>query len=94
MIFKKLVINEKQYGEEDLSEIKTILLKICTKHSGPMGDIDINTSHESKKTTRRKNDYLLRDAITALAICHNVTPVLDNGKTTLQVSGEGGSIKQ
>lgn len=30
---------------------------------------------------KRKNEILLRDLITALALCHNVTPIIsDNGE--------------
>ena len=85
MIFKKIVINEKQYTEEHLEEIKNVLNKICAKHKSPMGDFDISVKEENKKPLRRKNDYLLRDALTALAVCHNVTPVKDGNETTLQV---------
>jgi hypothetical protein len=47
---------------------------MCTKHNGPLGDIDIS---DSSKKIRRKNEYVIRDLITALAICHNVTPAYD-----------------
>lgn len=29
---------------------------------------------------------MLRDAVTALAVCHNVTPVIDEGKRVFQAS--------
>jgi len=75
MIFKKIVINERQYNEEDLPEIKTTLHKVCAKHKGPLGDVLEDSNSENKRPIRRKNDYVLRDTITALAVCHNVTPV-------------------
>lgn len=56
---------------------------MCLKHKGPLGDIFESQIIESKKPLRRKNDYLLRDTITALAICHNVTPVEENGQIIL-----------
>lgn len=86
MIFKKIVINEKQYIDEDLAEIRNILKKLCVKHKGPLGDNENPNTNDNKKQIRRKNEYLLRDTITALAVCHNVTPVLDNGQITLQAS--------
>ncbi|KAL4496984.1 hypothetical protein ABPG72_002140 [Tetrahymena utriculariae] len=86
MIFKKIIISEKQYTEEDFNEIRSILSKHCQKHKGPLSDIDGDTIAENKRHLRRKNDYLLRDAITALAVCHNVTPVIEDGETVLQAS--------
>ena len=61
----------------------------CGKHSGPMGDIDLLQSldgaleplKQTKPTTkstkggkRREQNYVVRDLITCLALCHNVTP--------------------
>ena len=39
--------------------------------------------NKSKKgvSIKRKNEIVLRDLITALALCHNVTPIIsDNGE--------------
>ncbi len=47
---------------------------MCTKYNGPYGEL---TENDLDKKIRRKNEFLLRDLITALAICHNVTPVMD-----------------
>ena len=46
-----------------------------------MGDIE--TEILDNKKIRRKNDFLLRDVITALAVCHNVTPVVEDGQKIL-----------
>lgn len=39
MVFKKIVINENLYTEENLDAIQKSVTKICAKHNGPLGDI-------------------------------------------------------
>lgn len=56
----------------------------CQKHNGPMGDYEVSSSaiplsarnnkSKSKKGNRREQHYAVRDLITCLALCHNVTP--------------------
>ena len=42
--------------------------------------------HHHRKTIKRDKESLLRDMITALAVCHNVTPVMEDGQRKLQAS--------
>ena len=51
----------------------------------PMEDI-IQKSAQNIKKFQRSKDCMLRDAVTALAVCHNVTPVIDEGKRVFQAS--------
>lgn len=51
----------------------------------PMEDI-IQKSAQNVKKFQRSKDCMLRDAVTALAVCHNVTPVIDEGKRVFQAS--------
>lgn len=55
----------------------------CSKHDGPMGDfIGLNESSLNnnkpaaprKGGKRREQHYMVRDMISCLALCHNVTP--------------------
>jgi phospholipid-translocating ATPase len=55
----------------------------CAKHNGPMGDSldpgDQSARNKAGKQTskggkRREQNYVVRDLITCLALCHNVTP--------------------
>ena len=56
----------------------------CQKHNGPMGDLEVksqgitiqkaNGGKKSKKSNRREQNYVVRDLIACLALCHNVTP--------------------
>jgi phospholipid-translocating ATPase len=41
----------------------------------------------NRKINKREKDSIVRDCINALALCHNVTPVIDNeGNKTFQAS--------
>jgi len=51
----------------------------------PMEDI-IQKSAQNIKKFQRSKDCMLRDAVNALAVCHNVTPVIDDGKRVFQAS--------
>jgi phospholipid-translocating ATPase len=56
----------------------------CSKFEGPMGDLNPatrkNTIEQSKNPMQRKGgkrrdqSFIVRDMITCLALCHNVTP--------------------
>jgi len=66
--------------------LKAMLDENCQKHNGPMGDYEVsssaiplsarnnNSKGKSKKGNRREQHYVVRDLITCLALCHNVTP--------------------
>ena len=93
MIFKKLVLEQSHYSEENLPEIKRLIKKNCEKYDGPFAsenDLLDKTQNNPKKAinkkNRRENDFVLRDIISALAICHNVTPALDDGVKVYQAS--------
>ncbi|KRX07251.1 P-type ATPase, cytoplasmic domain N [Pseudocohnilembus persalinus] len=85
MVFKKLVINEQLYTEDEVDQIKKTVDKMASKHNGPLGDQD--KDQPEQKITRRKDHFIVRDFITALGLCHNVTPVVnDDGEKILQAS--------
>jgi phospholipid-translocating ATPase len=49
--------------------------------------MSVGTSNSIKRKKRRDETYMIRDMVTALAVCHNVTPVLNNdGNRELQAS--------
>lgn len=76
MIFKKLTVNETLYSEENLQELAKSLNKSNAKSTGPMGDMQ--AQDEGKRKIKRNQKDLVRDAITAMIVCHNVTPVIDD----------------
>ena len=97
MIFKKLSLEMIQFTSEELPDIQKILKKQCTKFKGPLKDIEdrfkkqeleglIVGGKKIKKVFKRDKELIVRDLITALCLCHNVTPVEDNGEKIYQAS--------
>jgi phospholipid-translocating ATPase len=41
---------------------------------------------KTKKAVRRGKEVMVRDIITALSLCHNVTPIYEEGVRTWQAS--------
>jgi len=64
-----------------------LLKRNCEKSLGPMGDYvkkleeRKKNNNKSIKAIRRENNYLFRDFMMSLVLCHNVTPTFtDEGK--------------
>ena len=47
-----------------------------------MNDVVQKISQGGSKSYRDKEN-IIRDAITAISVCHNVTPVIDDGKEVI-----------
>jgi phospholipid-translocating ATPase len=80
MIFKKLSMETDHFGEENINDLRMILYDECKQYNTPMPDLlhIINKNefiYDSTKRTRRNRNKVIRDAITALALCNNVTPI-------------------
>jgi len=100
MIFKKLCLEGVQYDESSLKDMERILKKQCNKNIGPAKDVEERIRKEEiphdstlglltggkKKKFKRDKEVLLRDLITALCVCHNVTPVIEDGNKVYQAS--------
>ena len=94
MIFKQICFESGNFTEESLDEMAAILEDECRKANGPMKDVEdnfINMIHSSesdrnKRKFRRNRNNVIRDAVTALGLCHNVTPVEENGEIVFQAS--------
>jgi phospholipid-translocating ATPase len=91
MVFKQICFESGNFTEEGLDELASILRDECRKSSGPLKDVEDNYSNTSpeqinKKRLRRNRNNVVRDAITALSLCHNVTPVEENGEKIYQAS--------
>jgi phospholipid-translocating ATPase len=74
-----------------VDQIQAILVDECRKSNGPLKDyednlINMNQESSSKRRFRRKSNCVIRDCITALGICHNVTPVYENDIKEYQAS--------
>ena len=76
--------------------MKKMIKRHCEKHHGPLKDIEAhlgvhtplrkNSYDNRKKKINRENDFIFRDLITALTICHNVTPTMDEGVKVYQAA--------
>jgi phospholipid-translocating ATPase len=87
MIFKNLSLEQNQYKEEDIEELKKIAREECMKEIGPLPDIFKRIKEGNKgKNYKRVSDKVVRDMLTAIAVCHNVTPVDEEGVKSYQAS--------
>ena len=104
MIFKKIALEQEEFGEENFNELNTIVSKDCQDDDAPLLDIvnmDKNNiegpkSQESssleedsfnanpisttkkRKRLRRQRNKIIRDIITSMVLCNNVTPIKDD----------------
>ena len=98
MIFKKLCLENIQYDENSLTDMEKVLKKQCTKYIGPARDVEERVRKEAeenpstllgggrRRKVKRDKEVILRDLITALCVCHNVTPVIEEGEKIYQAS--------
>ena len=88
MIFKNLSLEQNQFKDEDIDELRKILKSECGKEKGPMPDVfkRLEEGKDKGKVVKRVSDKVVRDMLTAIAVCHNVTPVEEEGVKTYQAS--------
>ncbi|PRP82798.1 ATPase, class II, type 9B [Planoprotostelium fungivorum] len=79
MVFKKLHLGSVSFSKESLDEIGTHLRDAYVEER------ERNTQG-SKQKIRRTITTRVRDAIRAIGVCHNVTPVEEEGVKTYQAS--------
>lgn len=93
MIFKQICFESGNFNEDSLDALGSILEDECKKSNGPLKDVEdnilnmIQNEQTVKRRFRRNCNNVIRDAITALSLCHNVTPVEETeGEKTYQAS--------
>ena len=94
MIFKQICFESGVFGEDSIEELQNIVEDECKKSIGPLKDVEENYNFNknnsnidfSKRRFRRNRNNIIRDAITALGLCHNVTPVEEDGIRGYQAS--------
>lgn len=88
MIFKKLAFETDLFTDVNIPDLKLILEDDCKISSGPALDlINKEKFSDNNKRIRRNRNKVIRDSITAMALCHNVTPTyLENGEIFFQAS--------
>ena len=88
MIFKQIAMEIGTFQEENLPDLQMILNDECKAVKHPMGDLismakrktlkNGQTIFETNKRIRRNNNKIIRDSITAITLCNNVTPILNS----------------
>lgn len=89
MVFKQICFESGVFTDESLDELSSIVEDECKRSIGPLKDVEenfFNSATLNKKRFRRNRNNVIRDAITALALCHNVTPVEEEGEKSYQAS--------
>ena len=98
MIFKQICFESGTFTEDSLEELTSIVKDECKKSVGPLKDVEdklnqlstverCNTNNKTiKKNFRRNRNNVIRDTITALGLCHNVTPTYEDGIKGYQAS--------
>lgn len=76
---KKICMEFSQFSSETLPEIKNMLLKTYTPFQDiiQLWDKGDDENIEKKRKKRREVEVSVWDFMTALMVCHNVTPVYD-----------------
>ena len=62
------------FDTDNVHELQHELIENCKRGDGPMSDLTGERGQEQNKRKRRDQEYICRDFVTALALCHNVTP--------------------
>lgn len=90
MVFRKLCLESYLFTDKNTKKLAHILRKQCEAQNGPLSDVAERIKNEGlaakRRYHRRERDLVVRDMITALGVCHNVTPVDDNGQKVYQAS--------
>jgi len=89
MVFKKLHLGSVSFSKDSLDEVKVHLDQSYGEEKNRKSKL-INNSKDgpavSQTKIRRTITTRVRDALKSIALCHNVTPVIDNGNLSYQAS--------
>ena len=90
MIFKKLVTETDEYSESELHDLGELLKDECRDSKAPLYDLYVLSQKggvDFSKKIRRNKNKVVRDTITCMALCNNVTPTYDeNNKLDYQAA--------
>jgi len=90
MIFKKLVTETDEYSSENMQDLGFLLVDECNTTKAPLYDLYLlyeKGGVDFTKKIRRNKNKVVRDAITSMALCNNVTPTHDeNNNIVYQAS--------
>jgi len=79
MQFKKLSLETDQFSEENFTDLAMLLQDECKTGSAPLLDVlamkNKDKLSDNTKRIRRNRAKVVRDAVTAMVLCNNVTPI-------------------
>lgn len=102
MVFKKLHLGTISYSQETFDEVTSVLKTYYPAENTENSPVKPVLSLHSGKVRRSENTRIY-DAVHALALCHNVTPVYDEIRKSLNLdsvsvhtveTGDTGSIQR
>ena len=101
MVFKKIAMESDQFTEASFNELAMILEDECKVNNAPMLDVvnvkdndNNNIINEDdrrmtvNKRKRRARTKVIRDTITAMVVCNNVTPIVERESKSGKAVGE------
>ena len=102
MVFKKIAMESDQFTEASFNELAMILEDECKVNNAPMLDVvnvkdsDNIINEDDRRMTvnkrkRRARTKVIRDTITAMVVCNNVTPIIERDVKSGNANGEGAS---
>lgn len=78
MVFKRLHLGPVSFGSDSMDEIMKHLLSSFHQQQQQQQLVSSGSSSQQQSMMRRTIVTRIRDAIEALALCHNVTPVYES----------------
>ena len=84
MEVKKIWLEYMRFDSDSMNELQTLAADNCKLEDAPRAD-----EHKNPRK-RREQSFVARDLLTALAVCHNVTPVQMSSTNNIN-SPKGGS---
>jgi len=87
--FDNYVNSQNEFREDRLDTQEVVFPSINVRGTGSRKNLDLLDRSENaaiKNPQRELREQLVKDSITAIALCHNVTPTIDEGKRVFQAS--------
>lgn len=78
MVLKKLSVESMCYSIENMNEMKRLLKRNCERSKFVSSDLIENMNNNSI-LNRREKEFMVRDLVTAISLCHNVMPIVKEG---------------
>lgn len=74
MVFKKIHLGNVSYGHASFDDVAAIIQSLNVAEKS-----QLESAHATPRT-RRSDGWRIWEAVKAIAVCHNVTPINENGK--------------